>query len=169
MPQRLPRGSASNPLRPWRQTLPRPHTVHERQDQSGPSLGLLRYSLVVVWLATAFVSVWELHGQSLELLAKLPLPLQHWATTVVLAGAAVDAVIGLWLAWRPSRMAYATALAVMIGMTLAATAIDPGWWLHPLGPLTKNLPIAAILWTLWRASPASPARPNAPSPTRQPS
>ena len=169
MPQRLPRGSASNPLRPWRQTLPRPHTVHERQDQSGPSLGLLRYSLVVVWLATAFVSVWELHGQSLELLAKLPLPLQHWATTVVLAGAAVDAVIGLWLAWRPSRMAYATALAVMIGMTLAATAIDPGWWLHPLGPLTKNLPIAAILWTLWRTSPASPARPNAPSPTRQPS
>ena len=53
--------------------------------------------------------------------------------------------------------------------SLAATAIDPGWWLHPLGPLTKNLPIAAILWTLWRASPASPARPNAPSPTRQPS
>ena len=137
--------------------------------KAAPSLGLLRYSLVVVWLATAFVSVWELHGQSLELLAKLPQPLQHWATTVVLAGAAVDAVIGLWLAWRPSRMAYATALAVMISMTLAATAIDPGWWLHPPGPLTKNLPIAAILWTLWRASPASPARPTAPSPTRQPS
>lgn len=137
--------------------------------KAAPSLSLLRYSLVVVWLATAFVSVWELHGQSLELLAKLPLPLQHWATAVVLAGAAVDAVIGLWLAWRPSRMAYATALAVMIGMTLAATAIDPGWWLHPLGPLTKNLPIAAILWTLWRASPASPARHTAPSPTRQPS
>ncbi len=71
------------------------------------------------------LSVWELHGQSLELLAKGPLPLQRWATAVVLAGAAVDAVIGLWLAWRPSRMAYATALAVMIGMTLAATAIDP--------------------------------------------
>ena len=88
---------------------------------------------------------------------------------MVLAGAAVDAVIGLWLAWRPSRMAYATALAVMIGMTLAATAIDPGWWLHPLGPLTKNLPIAAILWVQWRASPASPGRATAPSPTRQPS
>ncbi|WP_374671269.1 DoxX-like family protein [Acidovorax temperans] len=66
-------------------------------------------------------------------------------------------------------MAYATALAVMIGMTLAATAIDPSWWLHPLGPQTKNLPIAAILWVLWRASPASPARHTAPSPTRQPS
>ena len=58
------------------------------KTKAAPSLGLLRYSLVVVWLATAFVSVWELHGQSLELLAKLPQPLQHWATTVVLAGAA---------------------------------------------------------------------------------
>ena len=137
--------------------------------KAAPSLGLLRYSLVVVWLATAFFSVWELHGQSLDLLAKLPQPLQHWASAVVLAGAAADAVIGLWLAWRPSRMAYATALAVMIGMTLAATAIDPSWWLHPLGPLTKNLPIAAILWVLWRTLPASPARHTAPSHPRQPS
>lgn len=151
------------------QTRPRPYTFHERQPQAAPSLSLLRYSLVVVWLSTAFVSVWELHGQSLDLLTKLPQPLQRWATTVVLAGAAVDAVIGLWLAWRPSRMAYATALAVMIGMTLAATAIDAGWWLHPLGPLTKNLPIAAILWVLWRTSPASPARHTAPSHPRQPS
>ena len=32
--------------------------------------------------------------------------------------------------------------------TLLASAIDPSWWLHPLGPLTKNLPIAAILLVL---------------------
>ena len=105
------------------------------------SLCLFLYSLVVVWLATAFVSVWELHGQSLELLAKLHQPLQHWATTMLLAGAAVDAVIGLWLAWRPSRMAYATALAVMIGMTLAATAINSCWWLLPLCALPQILNI----------------------------
>ena len=61
------------------------------KTKAPPCLALLRYSLVVVWLATAFVSVLELHGQSLDLLAKLPQPLQRWATTVVLAGAAVDA------------------------------------------------------------------------------
>ncbi len=98
--------------------------------KAAPSLGLLRFSLVVVWLATAFVSVWELHGQSLELLAKCPSPFntgpQPWCWLVP-----VDAVIGLWLAWRPSRMAYATSLAVTIGMTPAATAINPSWWLHP--------------------------------------
>jgi len=117
------------------------------------STQLLRASLVVVWLATAVVSVWELHGQSRELLAGLP---TAWAggdapwlpTAIILAGAAVDAVLGLWLALRPGRQAYGAALLMMLIMTLLATAIHPAWWLHPFGPLTKNLPIAAILWVL---------------------
>ena len=117
------------------------------------SAQLLRGSLVVVWLATAVVSVWELHGQSRELLAGLP---TTWAgghapwlpTAIILAGAAADAVLGLWLALRPGRKAYGAALLVMLAMTLLATAIQPAWWLHPFGPLTKNLPIAAILWVL---------------------
>ena len=117
------------------------------------SARLLRASLVVVWLATAVVSVWELHGQSRELLAGLP---TAWAgghapwlpTAIILAGAAADAVLGLWLALRPGRQAYGAALLMMLAMTLLATAIHPAWWLHPFGPLTKNLPIAAILWVL---------------------
>ncbi len=117
------------------------------------SARLLRASLVVVWLATAVVSVWELHGQSRELLAWLP---TAWAgghapwlpTAIILAGAAADAVLGLWLALRPGRKAYGAALLMMLAMTLLATAIQPAWWLHPFGPLTKNLPIAAILWVL---------------------
>ena len=117
------------------------------------SARLLRASLVVVWLATAVVSVWELHGQSRELLAGLPTAWTEgntsWLpTAIILAGAAADAVLGLWLALRPGRKAYGAALLVMLAMTLLATAIHPAWWLHPFGPLTKNLPIAAILWVL---------------------
>ena len=108
---------------------------------------------MVVWLATAVVSVWELHGQSRELLAGLPTAWTEgntsWLpTAIILAGAAADAVLGLWLALGPGRQAYGAALLMMLAMTLLATAIQPAWWLHPFGPLTKNLPIAAILWVL---------------------
>lgn len=128
------------------------------------SAQLLRASLVVVWLATAVVSVWKLHGQSRELLAGLP---TAWAgghapwlpTAIILAGAAADAVLGLWLALRPGRKAYGAALLMMLIMTLLATAIQPAWWLHPFGPLTKNLPIAAILWVLLQDEATSPQKP----------
>ena len=128
------------------------------------SARLLRASLVAVWLATAVVSVWELHGQSRELLAGLP---TAWAgghalwlpTAIILAGAAADAVLGLWLALRPGRQAYGAALLMMLAMTLLATAIQPAWWLHPFGPLTKNLPIAAILWVLLQDEATSPQKP----------
>ena len=128
------------------------------------SAQLLRGSLVVVWLATAVVSVWELHGQSRELLAGLPAAWTEgntsWLpTAIILAGAAADAVLGLWLALRPGRKAYGAALLVMLAMTLLATAIHPAWWLHPFGPLTKNLPIAAILWVLLQDEATSSQKP----------
>ena len=128
------------------------------------SAQLLRASRVVVWLATAVVSVWELHGQSRELLAGLPTAWTEgntsWLpTAIILAGAAADAVLGLWLALRPGRKAYGAALLVMLAMTLLATAIHPAWWLHPFGPLTKNLPIAAILWVLLQDEATSPQKP----------
>ena len=128
------------------------------------SARLLRASLVVVWLATAVVSVWELHGQSRELLAGLPTAWTEgntsWLpTAIILAGAAADAVLGLWLALRPGRQAYGAALLMMLIMTLLATAIHPAWWLHPFGPLTKNLPIAAILWVLLQDEATSPQKP----------
>ena len=128
------------------------------------SARLLRASLVVVWLATAVVSVWELHGQSRELLAGLPTAWTEgntsWLpTAIILAGAAADALLGLWLALRPGRKAYGAALLVMLIMTLLATAIHPAWWLHPFGPLTKNLPIAAILWVLLQDTSKTPPKP----------
>ena len=112
-----------------------------------PVARLLRNSLVAVWLITAAVSVWELHGQSRDLLAGLPpgWNTPGWATALILGGAAADTALGLWMAWRPGRAAYAAALLLMAVMTVLATVIQPSLWLHPLGPLLKNLPILAAV------------------------
>ena len=111
----------------------------------------LRFSLIFVWLATAAASVWELHGQSAELLSAAGIREASTVRVLVLGGAAVDAVLGLALWFKPSRGVYRVALAAMGAMTVAASLLEPSLWLHPLGPLTKNAPIAAVLWTLARS------------------
>ncbi len=110
----------------------------------------VRGSLVFVWLATALVSLWEIHGQGRDLLLTGGVADASVSDALIVAGAALDALLGAWLWFRPSRLAYLSALAVMLGMTLVATVLLPSLWLHPLGPLTKNAPIAAILWVLAR-------------------
>lgn len=110
----------------------------------------LRLSLVFVWLWTAVVSVWELKGQSRALLVASGVSDDRVANAMVLAGAVLDAILGLWLLLRPTRPAYLLALATMVVMTLVATVLSPSLWLHPLGPLSKNIPIAVVLWVLAR-------------------
>ncbi|MGJ7527127.1 DoxX-like family protein [Variovorax sp. GB1P17] len=112
---------------------------------------LLRFSLVVVWLFTAIASIVELDGQSRRVLAEAGIASPPWLMQwLIVGGAAADLVIGLALWLRPGRSSYATALALMLVMTLVATVLQPTLWLHPLGPLLKNLPIAALLWHLYR-------------------
>ncbi|MEO6853542.1 MAG: DoxX-like family protein [Rhodoferax sp.] len=108
----------------------------------------LRWSLVFVWLATACASVWELDGQSSALLASAGIHDAIWMRVLVLGGAATDLALGLAMAFLPSRLVYLAALGAMLLMTIAAILLVPALWLHPLGPLTKNLPIAAALLLL---------------------
>lgn len=111
----------------------------------------LRASLIAVWLGTALVSAIEAHGQSARLLQDGGIDDPGWQAALVWGGVAADAAIGLAL-WRwPCRRTHAAALAAMALMTVVATILQPALWLHPLGPLLKNLPIAAALWLLMDA------------------
>lgn len=114
---------------------------------------LLRFSLVFVWLATALASVWELEGQSRAVLNAAGVHDAWLVRSLVLSGAALDAVLGLALWLRPVPRTYLAALAVMLLMTLLASVLDPSLWLHPLGPLTKNIPMAVMLWVLAKTPP----------------
>lgn len=112
---------------------------------------LLRFSLVAVWLLTALTSLIELDGQSRRVLAEAGIASPPWLVgALIVGGAMADLVIGLALWWRPGRASYLAALGLLLLMTAIATFLQPTLWLHPLGPLLKNLPIAALLWHLYR-------------------
>ncbi len=115
------------------------------------SLKLLRLSLVAVWMMTALVSAVELQGQSTALLVAAGMTDPRWMDGLICSGAMADALIGLALWLIPRASVYWFALAGMVLMTLIATALTPHLWLHPLGPLLKNVPIAVILWVLIRS------------------
>lgn len=125
---------------------------HGNSNGDGSSdVRLLRLSLVAVWLFTAFASIVEIDGQSRRVLAEAGIDSPEWLVqALILGGAAADLAIGLALWWRPGRATYLAALALMLLMTAIATCLQPALWLHPLGPLLKNLPIAALLWHLYR-------------------
>ncbi|HIV70511.1 MAG TPA: DoxX-like family protein [Candidatus Aquabacterium excrementipullorum] len=109
---------------------------------------VLQGSLVMVWLGTAVVSAVEVHGQSLQLMRDAGVHQPGWQAAAIWGGIALDVALGLAMCVWPRRSTWIAALCAMGTMTLVATALTPDLWLHPLGPLLKNLPIAAVLWVL---------------------
>jgi hypothetical protein len=116
-------------------------------------LALLRRSLVTVWLGTALASALGAGGRSAVLLDAAGVQAPALAALVLWGGVALDAALGLLLAFGPPRLAATLALGATLLMTVVTTALLPGQWLDPLGALLKNLPILAALVVLRRNSP----------------
>lgn len=111
---------------------------------------LARMSLIAVWLWTAFVSVQQAQGMSVQLLQASPrIPPQTYPW-LIYGGSAVDLILGMLMLLKPDRLVYLAALFMTLAMTVVGTWADPTLWLHPLGPLSKNLPILALLWIVAR-------------------
>lgn len=113
-------------------------------------LPVLRWSIVVVWIATAIVS-FGLYPveQSYDLLARTGIPPE--LQPLMLYGAATfDLLLGLGIAFLPRRRWLWRAQLALIGFYTVVIAIKlPEFLLHPYGPLTKNLPMLAGIWLLY--------------------
>lgn len=112
----------------------------------------LRWSLAAVWLWTAGVSLWELNGASRQLLLEAGWHNAEGIQAVIISGALLDGLLGLALLRYDRARVYYAALGATVAMTVLGTWLLPGLWLHPLGPLLKNLPIVALLWALAQES-----------------
>jgi hypothetical protein len=107
---------------------------------------LLRIAVALVWIVTGIVSfgIYPVED-SYALLARVGIT--GIAAAVALYGAAlIDVFFGVaMLALRRRRLLYQAQLAVILGYTVIITVWLPEFWLHPYGPILKNLPIIAAL------------------------
>jgi hypothetical protein len=116
----------------------------------------MRVALALMWLWTAAVSLVLYPVQdSLALLARVGLE----GTTAVLAlhaAALLDLVLGVLTLAAPARWRrplWLAQLALIAAYTVLITWFLPEYWLHPYGPITKNIPVAALIALLWALEP----------------
>lgn len=114
---------------------------------------LVTVAIALMWLITAYVSwfAWP-HADSRSWLAACGVP-PAWQEPMLLAASVTDAAIGVLLLLRPRRWLWAAQLALVGGYTAMLSVFLPDFWRHPFGPLTKNLPVLALMLLMWRASP----------------
>lgn len=110
----------------------------------------MRLSWVLVWWGTALVSLIGWGGVSHALLAEGGVLEPTRAAFLIVGGVVLDIAIGALLLLWPGPRVYATALACVLLLSLLATVMTPSAWLHPYGPVLKNLPLLASLWWAWQ-------------------
>jgi hypothetical protein len=87
---------------------------------------------------------------SLELLARSGVP-EALGPLFLYPAAALDLALGIGiLAMRRRRLLWLAQIVLIAVYTLIITVRLPEFWLHPYGPLLKNLPMLAAIYLLYR-------------------
>lgn len=113
-------------------------------------LKLMRYTLALVWLVTGVLSLGIYPQQeSLHLLERVGLR-GDIALLALYGAAALDLALGILTLASPARWLWKTQAALVVAYSLVIALFLPEFWLHPFGPILKNLPIMLLLWLLHR-------------------
>ena len=111
---------------------------------------ILRLSIAAVWLIAGIVSmgVYPVE-ESYAMLARVGIT-GTLAPLALYGAAALDIAFGLGtLFLRHRRLLWIAQATLICVYTLTITVYLPEFWLHPFGPLAKNLPILAVICLLY--------------------
>ena len=110
-------------------------------------LPALRMSVAFVWIYTGLTSLFFYpHDDSYAMLSEIGLT-GSMAVLALYGAAILDIALGIsvLLRWRVV-LSGVVQLAVIAGYTVLISAFLPAFWLHPFGPISKNIPfLVAIL------------------------
>lgn len=109
-------------------------------------------SLAFLWVFTGLTSIYFSPDIGYEILASANIT-GSMADFSVYAGGALDIVLGLWLLTSvKTKLCCIVQVAVIALYTAILTLIDASFWLHPFGPITKNIPIIVLIGYVYIAS-----------------
>lgn len=113
-------------------------------------LPLLRISVAFVWIWTGVVSLGLYpRASSYDLLARTGAPAALFPL-LLYGAAALDLLLGAAsLLLRNRRALWLIQMALIGAYTLIISIKLPEYWLHPYGPILKNLPMLAALYLLY--------------------
>jgi DoxX-like family len=137
-----------------------------REGWTARALWLLRVGVAFIWITEGIVP--KILFQQPEELAMVPLfagvPAEHAPLFLAVLGAcqAASGVAVLLLRGRLLRLLLAGQVAALVVLPLMAGSYQPWLFVHPFGPLTKNVPILAgtvivLLRTRRQPPPAAPS------------
>jgi uncharacterized protein YbjT (DUF2867 family) len=113
-------------------------------------LPLLRVAIAAVWIWTGIVSFGLYpREQSLELLYRTGVP-PALAPLMLYGAAALDLLFGIaTVLLSRRRLLWLAQIALIVGYTIIISIKLPEFWLHPYGPILKNLPMLAAIYALY--------------------
>lgn len=111
---------------------------------------LIRFTLAAVWLATGFLSIYVYpERDSMALLERAGLS-GSLGEAALYGGALLDIALGVFTLLGRGRSLWMTQAILILAYTVIITIRLPEFWIHPFGPVLKNLPILALLWLLYK-------------------
>lgn len=112
-------------------------------------------ALATIWLVTGLLSLGIYpEQQSLELIARLGL-FDTPARVMLYLAAALNIMLGLLTIFLPQKKLWLLQALLVLIYTLLITVWLPEFWLHPFGPILKNIAVLTLLWLLYRSTPSS--------------
>ncbi len=110
------------------------------------------YALAFLWIFTGLTSIFFSPEIGYQILASASIN-GLLADVFVYAGGGLDIALGLWLLSSVKRAECCAAqIALIVLYTVLLTFIEPNFWLHPFGPITKNIPIIVLIFIVLNKS-----------------
>jgi hypothetical protein len=105
-----------------------------------------KLSLAFLWIFTGLTSIFFAPEIGYQILESAGID-DALADVCVMGGAVADVVMGIWvLTNKYQRLCFYTQVGIILTFTVLLTIIAPAFWLHPFGPVTKNIPILVLIW-----------------------